>query len=281
MIKKTNTTKDTGQKIQFYHVILKASQQVGIHQQDTWELSYIIKGKGWRIVGDTEEPFKDGNIVLVPPCTTHCWEFEDNGNLIENITVIFSTELMQALADNFCDLREVTNRLILHQGSALMLHGKTRLEAAKILQHMCEEDAAMRTVSLIRLLVLISKSRELSEAGKENKETDAERRLREIKLFVVCNFQRELTIDDIAEHVGMNRSAACTFFKRNEGKTIWEYMNHLRLEEAKRLLSTTDFTIQEICYKSGFRDLAHFSRTFRKGVGTSPSEYRKYSDLQP
>lgn len=134
MTEKTNTTKDTGQKIQFYHVILKPSQQVGIHQQDTWELSYIIQGKGRRIIGDTEDPFKDGDIVLVPPGTTHCWEFEDNGKLIENISVMFSTEFMQALSDNFCDLREATSRLILHQDSALMLHGKARQEAAKILQ---------------------------------------------------------------------------------------------------------------------------------------------------
>lgn len=274
MIEKTDTTTDTGLKIQFDHVILKPSQQVGIHQQETWELSYIIKGKGRRVIGDMEEPFKDGEIVLVPPSTTHCWKFEDNGNLIENISVMFTTELIQALSDNFCDLREAANRLI-HQDSALMLHGKTRQETAKILQHMCDEDAAMRTASIIRLLVLISESRELSEAGKENKETDAEKKLKEIKLFVVCNFRRELSIDDIAEHVGMNRSAVCTFFRRNEGETIWEYMNHLRIEEAKRLLSTADLNIQEICYKSGFRDLAHFSRTFRKCVGTSPSEYRK------
>lgn len=266
-------------KIQFDHVSLEPSRQIGLHQQSTWELSYIIKGAGRRIVGDKEDPFKSGDIVLVPPDTTHCWEFEDEGTLIENVTVLFSTEFMYALSDNFYDLKEIMGRLI-HIDSALMLLGRTRQSVANILRRMCEEEDDMRTVSFFQILVLIGKSAELSAAGKENRETNAERMLKNIKLFVTCNFRRESSIGDIAAYVGMNRSAVCTFFRRNEGETIGKYKNELRLDEARRLLASSAFSIQEICYKSGFRDVAHFCRTFRKITGTSPSEYRKKSKYE-
>ncbi|UKI39192.1 MAG: AraC family transcriptional regulator [Alistipes putredinis] len=170
---------------------------------------------------------------------------------------------------------------LIHIDSALMLLGRTRQSVANILRRMCEEEDDMRTVSFFQILVLIGKSAELSAAGKENRETNAERMLKNIKLFVTCNFRRESSIGDIAAYVrhesigGFARS-----FAEMRGKTIGKYKNELRLDEARRLLASSAFSIQEICYKSGFRDVAHFCRTFRKITGTSPSEYRKKSKYE-
>ena len=60
------------------HVRLKPSEQIGSHQQPTWELSLVIEGEGTRTIADVNEPFKSGEVVLVPPETVHCWHFTDN-----------------------------------------------------------------------------------------------------------------------------------------------------------------------------------------------------------
>ena len=79
--------------IQFDHVRLKPSEQIGSHQQPTWELSLVIEGEGIRTIAGVSEPFKSGEVALVPPEIPHCWQFTDNAEKIENITVIFAPEL--------------------------------------------------------------------------------------------------------------------------------------------------------------------------------------------
>ena len=55
--------------------------------------------------------------------------------------------------------------------------------------------------------------------------TQAESRLQEITVYTCCNYARQITIDEIAKHVGMNRSAFCTFFRKQTGKTYINFLN--------------------------------------------------------
>ena len=59
-------------------VELVPSEQIGLHSQPGWELSYILEGRGIRTVGDTESPFAEGDMVLVIPEMPHCWRFEES-----------------------------------------------------------------------------------------------------------------------------------------------------------------------------------------------------------
>lgn len=69
-------------------VELVPSEQIGLHSQPSWELSYILEGRGIRTVGDTESPFAEGDMVLVIPEMPHCWRFEESpGSGIRNITL--------------------------------------------------------------------------------------------------------------------------------------------------------------------------------------------------
>ena len=64
-------------------------------------------------------------------------------------------------------------------------------------------------------------------------------------------------------------------FKRHTGQTIFGYLNALRIERAKQLLSTGFYSIAEIAEKTGFRDVYYFSRVFKKLTGVTPGEYRE------
>lgn len=261
-------------KVKFDHVCLDPSRQIDLHQQTTWELSHVIKGKGKRITGNHSEPFKAGDTVLIPPGIPHCWKFEKQGSYIENITVQFDMDLLHWFADNLEVTHEILERLIQLE-EAIVFTGKTKGLLIHILNRMKGESDAMRMVSLLQILVLIGESAGQKTVGKRNQESDAEQKLKKIKLFIICNFRRELRIDDIAQYVGMNRSALCTFFHKHESQTIMKYVVSLRLEEAKRLLLSSSLSNQQVCYKSGFQDVPHFCRTFKQTVGMTPSEYRR------
>ena len=112
------------QAIKVDHVCLIPSQQIGMHQQATWELSYIIKGRGVRTIGSQSEPFETGDMVLVPPEIPHCWKFGDQETHIENISVMFPMDLLHLLADQIEVMRGIMQRY-LNLDSAIALVGKT------------------------------------------------------------------------------------------------------------------------------------------------------------
>lgn len=58
-------------KFSFEHVVLSPKDQIGLHKQSSWELSYIVRGEGIRTIGDTKERFQAGEIVLVVPDMQH------------------------------------------------------------------------------------------------------------------------------------------------------------------------------------------------------------------
>ena len=261
------------QAITVDHVSLSPSQQIEMHRQATWELSYIIKGRGVRTIGRQSEPFEAGDMVLVPPEIPHHWKFEDEEVSIENITVMFTMDLLRLLAEQFEAMRDIMQRFV-KSDSAIALMGKTKKQLIPILHRMEDESDAMRVVSLLQILVIIGESLETKSVGQRSKTSEVEKKMEKIKVYITCNFMRELRIDDIAQYMGMNRSALCTFFSKHERKTIMAYVVERRLAESKRLLATTNLSIQQVCYKSGFQDVPHFCRTFKQSVGKTPTEYR-------
>lgn len=94
--------------------------------------------------------------------------------------------------------------------------------------------------------------------------------------------QKEYTKDNIpisllAELCGMSEVTFRSIFTNSMGITPVKYINNLKLEHAKELLTSSDRSVTEIAELSGFHDECYFSREFKKRVGTSPSEFKKQS----
>ncbi|OUS75533.1 hypothetical protein B1748_16865 [Paenibacillus sp. MY03] len=84
-----------------------------------------------------------------------------------------------------------------------------------------------------------------------------------------------LKIQDIAGEVHFSTAYLGYLFKREMKKNLWDYVTELRIEEAKRLLATTDKKRYEVAYEVGYESPEHFSRMFKRYAGVSPAEFRK------
>jgi AraC-like DNA-binding protein len=84
----------------------------------------------------------------------------------------------------------------------------------------------------------------------------------------------ELTVQTVAHEVGVLPAKITGILQEKRNCSYKQYLNAIRLEEAKRLLRETDRTITEIAYKVGYRSVTHFNRTFKEAVGESPSAFR-------
>lgn len=92
--------------------------------------------------------------------------------------------------------------------------------------------------------------------------------------YISQNFAQNLTLSMVADHVHLNPAYFSTLFKQSTGSSFKEYLNMVRIEESKRLLSNTDYSIIDISLATGFEDQSYFSKVFKKYTGLTPKQYR-------
>ncbi|MCF0133967.1 MAG: PocR ligand-binding domain-containing protein [Blautia sp.] len=93
-------------------------------------------------------------------------------------------------------------------------------------------------------------------------------------IFMGQNFDQDLTLSKVAIQVYLNPAYFSTIFKKSTGMSFKEYLTKLRVDEAKRLLTNTDYTILDIAVACGFDNQSYFSKVFKKYTGFSPKAYR-------
>lgn len=96
--------------------------------------------------------------------------------------------------------------------------------------------------------------------------------------YIKLNFKREISLANIAIELFIHPTYLAKKFKQETGKTVSEYINEIRIKEAQFIIMVTEFKIEDIAYHVGYNDKKYFSKTFKKFVGISPSEYRKYNN---
>lgn len=100
-------------------------------------------------------------------------------------------------------------------------------------------------------------------------------RLKDLLSFLHNNYAEKITLEQITSVIHLCPGECCRFFKRNMGKTIFQYLTEYRIEQSLHDLTQTANPISEIAYKHGFSSTSHYIDRFKKHTGTTPLEYRK------
>lgn len=105
-------------------------------------------------------------------------------------------------------------------------------------------------------------------AGKSN------RSIRRAMAYVAAHYGEAITLEEVAEHIHLNPSYLSALFKRVTKANFREYLNRIRINEARRLLTDTDGAIVDIAASCGFNDQSYFTKVFKKATGQTPKQYR-------
>lgn len=93
--------------------------------------------------------------------------------------------------------------------------------------------------------------------------------------FVAQRYTDPLTVQEIATLVKLHPNYAMNLFHKTFGTTLIQYLTGHRISHARRLLATTDMTVTDVAFNSGFNSISRFNEAFRRSCGCSPREYRK------
>lgn len=102
----------------------------------------------------------------------------------------------------------------------------------------------------------------------------AGQKLRSVTDFIGDNYERDLSLAELAEVAGMSTFHFAREFKRATGTTPHQYLIKFRVERAKALLKESELPIVEVGFRSGFSHQSHFTRLFRRLTGTTPRSFR-------
>lgn len=92
--------------------------------------------------------------------------------------------------------------------------------------------------------------------------------------YIFMHVSENITLDDLSDYFGYNKKYLTTFFGKQSGSTIKQFILQTKMEHAKAGLSETNLPISQIAYNIGFNDVHNFSNAFKKITGLSPSDYR-------
>lgn len=149
---------------------------------------------------------------------------------------------------------------------------KERLEAIHPLYLQAEENAGLRSLMGKQQIIFPEDADQLAqEKGSGHMGYAMQRAV----AFIRGNYKNEnMSVWMVSHYLGLSENHFSTQFRKEIGKNFLHYLTELRMDEAKRLMQTTNLKIYEICERVGYSNVEHFSRLFKKVTGQSPNAFR-------
>jgi AraC-like DNA-binding protein len=245
------------------------------HYHPEYELTYIIKGNGYRLVGNGYEKFSDGDLVLLGPNLPHTWSGNVSADQVsEAIVIQFSHEFIRP----FLAFHESISIKKMLQSAERGLFFKAENQIVSNLTTLPDTSGMSSILKLVFILEELSKntSRCISANTFHTVVSEKnEHRINKVCLFIQNYFRTGISVRQAAELIYLTESNFCKFFKKATGKTFSDYVNEIRISEAGRLLVQSEKTIQQISMECGFETLSYFNRIFLNKNKMTPSTYRQ------
>ncbi len=129
----------------------------------------------------------------------------------------------------------------------------------------------MLKIRLEIFLISILRANEMPQAPEITAQTES--KLDSVYRYITEHYKEKITLDNICFLFGLNKTSLCQSFKKEYGITVLNYINNLKIKEAKRMLRENKFSVTEISESLGFNSIHYFCRLFKNATQQSPKAY--------
>ncbi|WP_346881979.1 AraC family transcriptional regulator [uncultured Algibacter sp.] len=249
------------------------------HFHPELELVYVNKGQGKTHIGSHLSYFNNSQLILIGSNLPHNG-FADrltaNGS---ETTIQFKSNF---LGNDFVSIPEMANVNALFERAkkGIRFQKETKSFIGPKIDKLLEYKGLERVIKFLEILNFLATTNDYVLLNADGLAFEAEAqdsaKIGVIFKYVNKNFQKHITLDDIANKVSMTVPAFCRYFKKATGKTFTQVVNEYRVVHATKLLSEdSQMSIADVCFECGFNNFSHFNKTFNDITGKSASNYRK------
>ena len=157
-----------------------------------------------------------------------------------------------------------------------MMDEWTTALAKKIRAQLVGEDPSRRYLQALCIALLVEMFRPVAEGRTRNPRRRLDqKRLQLLLKYVDANLDGDLTVERLADLVGVTGDQLSRSFKRSVGESPYNYVIQRRTDAARLLLENDDYTLADIAYATGFSSQSHMTTTFKKVLGVTPGAVRR------
>jgi AraC-like DNA-binding protein len=257
---------------------------------DGLEIMYIVDGHGeFELVNRQFASGEKGDIMIFN-CKTGVKKAMLGKSGMNCISIILFTDDTISFLNDFLGTKEFSNANFFNEirksdcavtfpcGELLE---KLFLETIRLPAAYSKYTVKLAVIHAIILLIQKFREKEGADARAKTDTTDAYfsgstgRKVQNVRRIINSNLEKEISIEELASKVNLNRTTLQKVFKEMYGLTVNEYRTKARLQLAKNMLASTNLSITEIAGRCGYTNASKFSEVFKKNEGVLPKDWRK------
>lgn len=247
------------------------------HFHPELELVYIEGANGTRHVGDHISQYEENDLVFIGSNIPHLnFDYGVKTDYQEIVVHIRQDFLSNAFAHT-PELLKI-NQLFEKAKLGLAFSRETKQQVAKRLMRLPSLSYFEQFLEILSIFQVLANAEEielLHTNSFENQYTKKDQeRMKRLYKFIDENYKRKIDILEVANLSNLSKPAFCRYFKRMTRLTFTEFLNHYRINQAKKFL-LMDKNITETCYDCGFESISYFNRTFKKITNENPMTFKK------
>lgn len=249
-----------------------------LHYHPEIEINFVIKGKGnKRIIGDHIGEIDDLELVMVGPQLPHCWiNHKCKAKKIHEITVQFNQDFFDGPLIKRRIMKPI-DKLVKNSIRGILFSQQTAEKLKDRFINLSKISGFEAFIEMMYILneLAVAENYTILSSYSVNYETFSDNdSMKSIHDYVHKNFDKKITLEEVASLVNMSAVTFNRFIKKRSGKTFISYLNEIRVGYAGRWLIEEDMTVSEIAFESGFNNIANFNKIFKNLKKCTPSEFK-------
>lgn len=265
---------DQHSSIQMFHDILW--HPVSVHCHEFFEFSLILSGCGTHYLNGSEYKLAKGSIMLLTPADFHGLYVDNHNEPLILYNLIFSENIIDESIYHSLFAGIHNHNYQIHNDDLNILESCLQ----KMWQEYNERQFGSQIVlrgQLERVLIQLIRILEISPSILKGAKSGMANHfpLRKAMLYLQHHFRETIRLEDAARQAEMAPNYFSEQFRKQFGLTFQDYLADLRLNFARSLLQSSDLSVTEVCYASGFNTLSHFEKRFKRKFGVTPKQAKK------
>ncbi len=247
------------------------------HFHPQLELVYIEGADGTRHVGDHIAAFKHSDLVLIGSNIPHLNFDYGIKTPYQKIVVHMTPKILDHGWGNLPEFKPV-EQLLADSVYGLAFSKPLHVQVADTLKNLNQQKPFQQMLSVMEVLQTLSSDADLQRLHTKPvvnpNSIKEQRRIKQVYAYIEEHFHHKIELQDVADLCCLSKEAFCRYFKKMTRLTFTAFVNHYRIDHAKRLLMQGQ-SVTQAAFNSGFESLAYFNRIFKRVTGLNPLSFKQ------